>query len=62
MPTLKVRFEALAAGGFRELGAVTGDNRLILASGIHPDDLPGRHGALVRQRLARGEITLDRAS
>lgn len=62
MPAAKVTFEALTACGFRELGVVTCDNRLILASGISPYDLPGHHGALVRQRFARGEIMLDPAS
>jgi hypothetical protein len=58
----KICFEALRPDGFAELARLTEDDRLLLAPGITPDDLPGRQGALVRQRLGRGEITVQLAA
>jgi hypothetical protein len=58
----KICFEALRPEGFTELARLTEDDRLLLAPGITPDDLPGRQGALIRRRLGSGEIRLGQAA
>lgn len=59
MPRFRKQFSTLLAHGFAEIARVTTDNRLLLAPGTTPGDLPGREGALVRQSLSRGDIMLD---
>jgi hypothetical protein len=54
----KLQFEILSPAGFCAIARVTEDDRLLLAPGITPDDLPGRLGSRVRQRLSRGELAV----
>ncbi len=58
MLEMKMRFEILAAGRFREIAVVTADDCLMLAPDVTPNDLPGALGQRVRDRLTRGEIVV----